>query len=100
MLDREHFKSNKSSLRIANSEPGISGRDLQVQPKVCDHNLVIPDQEQLIVFQFPLVQGHGPFHWQPARSEGARLFASGMWPMFASHSADRFQGGEALMSAL
>lgn len=54
MLDREHFKSNKSSLRIANSEPGISGRDLQVQPKVCDHNLVISDQEQLIVFQFPL----------------------------------------------
>ena len=45
-------------------------------------------------------QGHGPFHWQPARSEGARLFASGMWPMFASHSADRFQGGEALMSTL
>lgn len=45
-------------------------------------------------------QGHGPFHWQPARSEGARLFASGVWPMFASHSADRFQGGEALMSTL
>lgn len=53
MLDREHFKSNKYSLCIANSEPGISGCDLQVQPKVCDHNLVIPDKEQLIVFQFP-----------------------------------------------
>lgn len=53
MLDREHFKSNKFSLCIANSEPGISGCDLQVQPKVCDHNLVIPDKEQLIVFQFP-----------------------------------------------